>query len=94
MRRRRVERETKRHMRERDIKIRQATLDDAEGIATVKQLVWPEEDVNVEQIRRAIIDEQHVTHVAADSTMIIGFIDGFLTQNASSCRRWEVDLLS
>ncbi|GAK57467.1 acetyltransferase [Candidatus Vecturithrix granuli] len=81
-------------MMERSIDIRQATLNDAEGIAMVKRLVWPGEDVNVAQISRAIAHEQHVTHAAVDGTTIVGFVDGFLIYNPSLHLRWEVDLLA
>lgn len=79
---------------EPNVHIRQATPNDTAGIATVKQLTWPDEEVDVAHIAQAIADDRHVTHVAVHDTTIIGFVDGFTTQNRSLRLRWEVDLLA
>ncbi len=77
-----------------NIHIRQATPDDAAGIATVKQFAWPDEAVDVAQIAQAIAHTQHVTHVVVHNANIIGFVDGFVTRNPAALLRWEVDVLA
>jgi ribosomal protein S18 acetylase RimI-like enzyme len=77
--------------------IRQATLDDATAIAQLKNLIWVYEDeiAALSQIESSLQNDIHQTFVATDTTgIVIGFVDGFMTQAYDGRRRWEVDLLA
>ncbi len=74
--------------------IRLATPDDAEAIAEIKKLVWPEESISVPQIVKAIEDERHTSHVFLHEARVVAFIDGFETLSPESTLRWEMDLMA
>lgn len=76
------------------INIRLAEPTDADAIASVKTVVWPEESVNRQRIEDVITDRDHATHVAEIAGRIVGFVDGFVTRTHTGALRWEVDLLA
>ena len=76
------------------MQIRRATIDDADAIAMINNIVWPGDSIKVEQVQRAIEHKDHATHVAVIDSRIFGFIDGFITRNPEFFTRWEVDLLA
>jgi GNAT superfamily N-acetyltransferase len=76
------------------IEVKWATLEHASGIAALKRLAWPDESVDVAQVRAALATPEHVVWVALDAGRVVGFVDGFLTRSQQGVRRWEVDLLA
>lgn len=77
-----------------DVEIRTATLDDADAIAAVKYAVWPSEKTEVNQIRSALQDDEHVALVAVRYDEVVGYQDCFITVAADGIRRWELDQLA
>src|SRR5258706_8083208 len=77
------------------IAFRRATEIDAPAIASLKQIVWPQEDpVDLVHPVNALRASDHATYVAVDNDVIIGFASGFPTRSGTGNLRWEVDLLA
>jgi GNAT superfamily N-acetyltransferase len=76
------------------INIRRAGVDDKSAIAAIKLASWPGETADTIQIANAMSEGTHVTHVAENEVVVVGFVDGFLTMSIDRQRRWEVDLLA
>lgn len=74
--------------------IRPAVMDDLPGLALVRQLTWPEEEVNLSQAEKVLHDPAHEVFVASMQGQAVGFIDGFVTRSTQGELRWEVDLLA
>lgn len=77
-----------------EVEIRVATLDDAEAIAAVKYAVWPSDKTDINQIRSALQDDEHLALVAIRSDELVGYQDCFITLAADGTRRWELDQLA
>ena len=75
------------------LQLRQATYEDAVAIAQVKDSIWPEEATSTAYIAEVLQQPDHHTVLAIHEEQVMGFVDGFLTLNATGQRRWEVDLL-
>ncbi len=74
--------------------IRPAMVDDMPGLAQVKQLAWPEEEVRLDLLEKVLADAAHEVFVADVQGEVVGFVDGFATRAANRALRWEVDLLA
>jgi GNAT superfamily N-acetyltransferase len=81
-------------MGDMSIEIHLATVGHAPGIAALKRLAWPDETVDLTQVRTAIAAPGHAAWVALDAGLVLGFVDGFLTRSPAGIQRWEVDLLA
>lgn len=73
--------------------IRLAEPQDADSIAGLMQLTWPDQS-SQGQIPAVIGNPDHATYVAFDGETPVGFIDGFRTCARNGTLRWEVDLLA
>lgn len=76
------------------LNVREARVDEASVIARLKSLVWPDEPVIPAAIGLAISLPTHLTLVATDGDLVVGFVDGFDTLTREGHHRWEVDLLA
>ncbi|MCB9451743.1 MAG: GNAT family N-acetyltransferase [Anaerolineaceae bacterium] len=77
-----------------DITIRQARIEDAAAITTIKDAVWSGESAERERIASVIASGEHSTFIAEWDGQIAGFVDSFTTRSATNVARWEVDLLA
>lgn len=73
---------------------RQATLEDAQAIAALKQVVWSNASTDVATILNALQTPTHHTHLAIADGQIAGFVSCFMTESAQGKKRWEIDLLA
>lgn len=76
------------------MEIQQATPSDATQIANLKDLVWPEDKVDLKHIVRMLEDPSHVTLVSTEGKIVVGFVDGFTTSASHGILRWEIDLIA
>lgn len=76
------------------MQLRTALLDDAAALKQVRDAVWPADSPSVDHIVAVLRQPDHVVQVALVDSVVVGFVDGFLTLSADGQRRWEVDLLA
>ena len=74
--------------------IRPAHTADAEQISAVKQTVWPEEPISLDQINQALSQSNHRCYVALVKEKIVGFMDCFMSTSGRNKTRLEMDLLA
>ena len=75
------------------VEILSATRSHLDGLLKVYANVWTDsvDPINVE---RVLQNHDHVTQVAIQNSIVVGFVDGFETLSIRRERRWEVDLLA
>ncbi|MBZ0277604.1 MAG: GNAT family N-acetyltransferase [Anaerolineae bacterium] len=77
-----------------NVHLRPAIVEDAPGIARLKQVVWADEVSESDRVARVIVSGKHSTLVAECDGEMIGFVDLFMTRSITNEARWEVDLLA
>ena len=75
------------------VEILSAARSHLDGLLSVYSNVW-ENSVNPTNIERVLQNHDHVTQIAMQNSIVVGFVDGFETLGIRRERRWEIDLIA